>query len=205
MRQIPKDIQTTSDKRYNDILYGYLQSISQWDRPINIRYIPKGDINFIALAQELQVSRQTISKWFEGLKDVGLVKYNEDLRRYELALLKNDEGELIPQKTLHRVVNILSHNTVNTYIYLIKEFKRHEGQGFSFTVDELKEFCGMSRATRSNNWKITDILWTLELLDLIKYEVQTSKGTDGKIKSHYYLTYASKFLKEPKRSQVCAN
>ena len=37
-RQIPKTPHWTANKLYSDLLYGYLQSISYWDKQENKRY-----------------------------------------------------------------------------------------------------------------------------------------------------------------------
>ena len=46
-RQIPKVKQIISDKKYNDILYSYLQQVSDWDGVIgHPRYVDKKVVNF---------------------------------------------------------------------------------------------------------------------------------------------------------------
>ena len=40
-RQIPKTVKYCTDKRYNDIVYAYLQCISEFDEENKIRYFYK--------------------------------------------------------------------------------------------------------------------------------------------------------------------
>ena len=69
-RQIPSNEIYTANKQYSDILYGYLQHNSQLDEVSKIRYIPKKEISYVKLAQELNMHRQTVSSKFNNLSRV---------------------------------------------------------------------------------------------------------------------------------------
>ena len=81
-RQIPSNEMITSNKNYSDILYGYLQHLSLLDEEIGIRYIPKNMVKYTAIAEELGVARQTVSKKFNNLIDQGLVVLDAANKRY---------------------------------------------------------------------------------------------------------------------------
>mgnify|MGYP002621704762 CR=1 FL=1 len=73
-RQIPKTKEYTASPEYYDTLYGYLQTMSKWDGIVgHPRYVYKKDINYSKIANDLDKSRQTISKRFkemlEGTKE----------------------------------------------------------------------------------------------------------------------------------------
>ena len=55
-RQVPKTFNICSDKRYNDILYSYLQCMSE-KREDDSRYILKKDIKYTRLGEALGLSR----------------------------------------------------------------------------------------------------------------------------------------------------
>ena len=56
-RQIPKSKNICSNKKYYDILYAYLQCISERDSDTNKRYFYKKDINFSKLGEIFNLSR----------------------------------------------------------------------------------------------------------------------------------------------------
>ena len=56
-RQMPKTKTICSNKKYYDILYAYLQCISERDEISNKRYFYKKDINFSKLAEIFGLSR----------------------------------------------------------------------------------------------------------------------------------------------------
>ena len=86
-RQVPKDIEFTSSKDYYDILYVHLQVISDWDETNNVRYLNLPRINYSELGRAIGVSRQTAARKFHGLEHMDLLKYNEELSRWELPKL----------------------------------------------------------------------------------------------------------------------
>ena len=55
-RQVPKAKNICSNKKYYDILYAYLQCISERDET-GVRYFLKKDINFSKLGEMFNLSR----------------------------------------------------------------------------------------------------------------------------------------------------
>jgi hypothetical protein len=185
-RQVPKVVEICSDKKYNDILYSYLQTISKDEKREDgtiRRYIEKKDINYTALGEVLKLSRQTISVKFKNLMELGLITYIPERKIYELVVLAPDIAALIPKRTLSKMVHTLSENSVSTYVYLLQRYWANGCKPFVFMIDNIKIFVGLSLNTTSNNPIIIDILEVLQGLDLIRYRMYTDKFG----KKHYEL------------------
>ena len=183
-RQVPKNIDITSNKIYSDILYSYLQTISCKDEN-NVRYLTREQVNFKNLAKELNISRQTVSKKFNNLVSLGLIMPSKKYK-YELPPILPKDAFLIPQETLRIMVNSLAERTVSIYIYLINRWFATGQEPYDFTITSLKAYCGMSIKTESNNTIVTDILKTLKKLDLIDFSLVTNLNKD-KFYTYYHL------------------
>ena len=68
-RQVPKTKEICSNKKYYDVLYSYLQCISELEENSKIRYFSKKEVNFTKLGEQFGLSRQTISTKFKNLKE----------------------------------------------------------------------------------------------------------------------------------------
>lgn len=193
-RQVPTNTEIWAQKYYSDILYSHLQVISQFNAETKQRYVPSSEMNFSALGRALGITRQTISKRFTKLIELGLVEKAEDGTTY-LTVLEQKEAFLIPQETLRKLVNALSENSVTVYTYLIQRYCANDCQTFQFSITGLKDLCGLGVKTTSNNYIITDILEVLKKLGLIKYHSKTETDVKtGLCETHYYLTEANNVI-----------
>lgn len=192
-RQVPKQHDIIIEKYYSDVLYSHLQVLSQ-KSDTNVRYITKKDVNFSQLGIALNLSRQTVSKRFNKLIELNLLIPDEENNIYILPALSTDKAFLIPQETLRIMVNTLSENTINTYIYLANRFIANKEEPFDFTIVGVKEFCGLGTKSSSNNYIITDILQMLSFLGLIKYSL-SKVVENGTIKTYYKLESVSNVVK----------
>ena len=84
-RQVPKVEDICANKKYHDILYAYLQTISERDIKDGKRYLNKKDINYSKIGLKLNLTRQTVSKKFSNLLDMGLIVACGD--KYEIVEL----------------------------------------------------------------------------------------------------------------------
>lgn len=173
---MPKQEEYTANKAYSDIVYGWLQVHSEWDREQGIRWVDKKTVNYSAMADQLGLTRQTVSTKFKRLLDkdkagLGLVTFNTELNRYELVQLSADMATLIENGTLRMMISALNENTINIYIYLLNRFLANDEQSFEFTLDQCKAFIGKGVGSHSNNYIVTDILCILSKLGLLKYEL----------------------------------
>ena len=197
-RQMPRIQDICGSKAYNDILYGFLQANSEWDGVQgHLRYLPKKFINYSKLGAALGLSRQTVSKKFQNLIDLGLVVQQED--RYELVILSREIAALIPSATLNILVNTLNERAISTYIYLLWQFLWHDMQEYLFTLNEIKKFLGICYTTRSNDDTIQDILFVLQKIGLIEYELSTlekKEGDTSDIKTIYKIINVSNYIEK---------
>ena len=168
-RQIPNIKQICADKKYNDILYAYLQCISQREVEKAERFIFKTDINFSKMAKVLNLSRQTSSIKFNNLIDLGLIDIKDDY--YILKVLPKDYASLIPEKTLNLLTDALSENSISTYVYLFNRYIANNEQPYIFTLEQIKNQIGISNKTRSNDEVINNILFVLKRIGLIEYHL----------------------------------
>lgn len=194
-RQVPKIKKIIADKKYHDILYSYLQSQSKWDGEIgHPRYVDKKVINFSKIGKVLGISRQTASKRFQNLVTLGLISEEpNDKGDYILSLLPADVAALIPEKTLNLLVDTLSENSISTYIYLLRRYIANNERPFQFSVDDIKNFIGISTTTRSNNDVVDNILYVLQKIDLIKYRI-ISVNNDGDIRLIHELEFLTNYI-----------
>ena len=194
-RQIPKLKTICADKKYYDILYAYLQCISTRDEVNGLRQFSKKEINFSKLGEMFNLTRQTVSTKFKNLQQLGLVI--EDKENYKLVELSADIASLIPYNTLKLITDTLSEHAISTYIYLLNCYYANGNRPFQFTLDQVKSYIGVSTSTRSNNDTVTNILYVLEKIGLIKYSLTTSKqeaDTFQNIKTIYQLEWLTNTL-----------
>lgn len=193
-RQVPKVRDYMANSKYCDILYCYFQTISVWDNTVgHPRTFSKKEKNFSKIGAILGQSRQTISKKFKNLLDLGLIKETED--NYELIILEEDLASLIPIETLRVLVNTMNDNTISIYVYLLNRYYATISGGqqeFLFTKEQLKNIVGLSITTRSNDYIVDDILAILQKLNLLQFESRDviDKNT-GDTKTYLYITKMS--------------
>lgn len=120
------------------------------------------------------LSRQTISTKFKNLKELDLIR-ERDGDTYELVVLSKDLASLIPYPTLKLIQDTLNENSISTYIYLLNRYYANDCKAFQFTLEQVKSFIGISTSTRSNDEIITNILYVLGKIGLIKYSLTTMK------------------------------
>jgi Mn-dependent DtxR family transcriptional regulator len=195
-RQVPKAKDICANKKYYDILYAYLQCISVRDEKSKIRYFSKKELNFSKLGEIFNLSRQTVSTKFKNLKELGLV-VERDNETYKLVELSADLASLVPYKTLKLITDTLNENSISTYVYLLNCYYANGCQPFQFTLEQIKSYIGISTATRSNNDTVTNILYVLEKVGLIKYSLTTLKqeaDTFQNVKTIYQLDWLTNTL-----------
>lgn len=189
-RQIPKVKEICANKLYYDVLYAYLQTISLRQEGMRVFY--KKDLNFSKLASKLGLSRQTLSKKFKNLQDgeFKLVEVlNEEKTRFRLNELPKDKAALIEYRLLKLLTDALTENAISTYVYLLNRYYANNCQPFLFKLSEIKAMVGLSETSRNNNDIITNILFVLQKIGLIKYSMTAVSQNDNfqNIKTIYRL------------------
>lgn len=198
MRQIPKTKEYCANKEYYDILYGYLQQQSQWEQKKNNnrRYVNKKLINFSQLGRQLGISRQTVSNKFKKLIKLGLV-IDEPGDKYYLTPLSADIASLIPNPTLKLITDTLNEYSISVYVYLLMRYIANNEEMFQFKLSDVKKHIGICSTTRSNDEIITNILFVLQKIGLIKYHLTTlqQENVDYKdVKTIYQLDYLTNYI-----------
>lgn len=198
MRQIPKTKEYCANKDYYDILYGYLQEQSQWERNQynNRRYVEKSIINYSQLGKKLGLSRQTVSRKFKKLIELGLVK-DEQGDKYYLTPLSSDIASLIPNPTLKLITDTLNEYSISVYVYLLVRYIANGEEYFIFKLSDIKKHIGICATTRSNDDIITNILFVLQKIGLIKYHLTTLQqdNVDYKdVKTVYQLDFLTNYI-----------
>ena len=198
MRQIPKTKEYCSNKEYYDILYGYLQQQSQWEQKKNNnrRYVDKSLINYSQLGRQLGISRQTASKKFKNLINLGLI-IDEPGDKYYLTPLSADIASLIPNPTLKLITDTLNEYSISVYVYLLMRYIANNEEIFQFKLSDVKKHIGICSTTRSNDEIITNILFVLQKIGLIKYHLTTlqQENVDYKdVKTIYQLDYLTNYI-----------
>lgn len=196
-RQIPNNKTICANKKYYDILYAYLQCISEKDSEQR-RYFYKKDVNFSAWGERFGLTRQTISTKFKNLKELGLV-IEKDKDTYELVQLSRDLATLVQKDTLNMIIDTLNDHSISVYVYLLDLYFANNCQPTQFTLDQIKSRIGISTTTRSNNDIITNILFVLQKIGLIKYSMTAmsqDNDTFKNIKTIYQLEWLTNDLKE---------
>lgn len=196
-RQIPKTKEYMSNKKYCDYLYGYLQTISHWDGILgHPRYVYKNVINFSRMAQDLDKTRQTVSKKFKAMLEgdpqhdvMPLIQLNEDGTKYELVYLTGNLAMLVPDETLKVLVSALNDNAISIYVYLLNRYIANGEQEFRFTYAELKTAVGLGNKSHGNNYQVRAILFVLYKLGLLTYKEKTVETDKGLIKTQNYITW----------------
>lgn len=197
-RQIPKTKEICANKKYFDILYAYLQCVSEKDEE-GKRYFTKKDINFSKLADQFGLSRQTISTKFKNLKELGLVE-EIDKNTYKLVKLENDLATLVQYDLVKLMNDTLNDNTISVYVYLFNLYYANGCKVFQFSLDAVKGFIGLSTSARNNNDIVTNILFVLQKIGLIKYSLTTAKSNDNfdNVKTIYQLDWLTNDIKDVK-------
>lgn len=193
-RQIPKVKTYTASKKYNDLLYGVLQEMSECsdEEGMKIRYVMEKDISYSELGTKLGLTRQTVSTKFKNLISLGLIVKDEERKRYILKRLDQADGSLIPFKTLKVLNNTLSHNSISTFVYLLNRFIAAGETPYVVTLKQVKEFIGIAASTSSNDDIVTDIFQVLKLVGLIDY----NKTYNEEFKSYFTIKAVRNMIKE---------
>ena len=196
-RQIPSNEIYTANKQYSDILYGYLQHISQLDEVAQIRFIPKKEINYVKLGEELNMHRQTVSSKFNNLIKQGLVIYNELEKRWDLVAIDANLATLLPDETVRVCYNTLQDRCLSILAYLLKTYIQHGEQPCQISLDVIKSYVGICVSNRGcNNQIVKDCLLVLEKLGFISYHVEREvDAKTGGTKTIYFLDKVNNSIK----------
>lgn len=171
-RQIPSNKKYTANKKYSDLVYGYLQQKSKLDETSGIRFLEKREVKYTQMAEDLGLSRQTASRRINDLISEDLLYYDEDTKRYILRRLEAELAALLPCDTVRVLCVNLQERSLSVLAYLIKSYCQHGKEPYEVNLDILKAHIGLSVDNRGkNNQVVKDILLLLKRLGFVEYHV----------------------------------
>ena len=130
------------------------------------------------------------------LEEIGLIKKNDKLKRYDIEVLAPNVAMLVPYNTLKILVDTLNENTISAYVYWLSRYIANNEKPFEFSLASVKSHIGICATTRSNNDIITNILFILEKIGLIKYHLDTLECDEfGNVKTIYMIDWMTNELK----------
>ena len=188
-RQIPSNEKYTANKKYSDLVYGYLQQKSVLDESLGLRYLPMKEVKYTQLAEDFGLSRQTASRKFNILIEQDLVYYDEGNKRYILTKLEADLAALLPCDTVRILCVNLQERSLSILAYLIKTYFQHGQRPCEINIDVIKNHVGLNVDNRGrNNEVIKDIFLLLKKLGLIEYHTEKNfDAVSGGFKTRYIL------------------
>ena len=188
-RRMPTGEGVMEDKKFNDIVYAYLQSASYKIEDISqYRFLYKSQLNYTRIARELKMNLKTCKSKIKYLFENGYIVEvkKDDLTIYELPNL-GQYYFLIPNETLKYLVDTCNENIIITYAYL-GQLKNALGEKAYFTKGRLLILLGYGinakikgrktiiPSTHQRDWeRINNILDMLEN----KLKLITTKEVEG--------------------------
>ena len=200
-RRMPTGKGVMDDKKFNDLVYAYLQSISyKIDSVSEYRFIYKNQLNYARISRELKMNLRTLKSKIKYLFETGFVreKQSGELTIYELPNLK-EYYFLIPNETLRYMVDTCNENVIIIYAYL-GQLRNALGNKSYFTKGKLLILLGykinvvrdgakkIAPSTNQRDWeRINSILDMLEnKLKLIKTNKIVECEDDKTVTKYFY-------------------
>lgn len=187
------------DKKVNDILYGYLQTIS-FINENKERFVINDDFeNQIHIVRDLMdiSTNKTVKNQLKNLIKLGLVvegttkdKKGNEIKCLYLPMIDGDLFKLIPLETLKFLISTKNKFGVKVYVYLLNKFqwKQKNNETYEFSKKELLKLVGW-KGTNQMEWDImNNILLDLKNNGLINY-FESYKTVNGIKQPYLGLTY----------------
>ena len=105
-------------------------------------------VKYTAIAEEIGVARQTVSKKFNNLIDQGLVVLDAANKRYILSTLEAELATLLPDDTIRVLCNTLQERCLSVLSYLLKTFAQHGENPCEINMDIIKAHVGLIKTNR---------------------------------------------------------
>ena len=224
LRYFPLGGRMMKDKKVNDNIYGYLQSISYLNKD-GERFIYKSDVSptkierYFKNCEGIEISLSTIKRNLTLFKSkkVGLLvegktmdNYNKEVEVYFLPMIEDEPYKLIPLETLKYLVDTSNGNVIKTYVYLLNKYGWKSD--YEFTKRELIENIGFNPQSTSKgkgkvNYEMMDnILLCLKNNGLIEYVEYYGTTDNGKPTPKHKLTFVGIVVKgKEKKSKGIPN
>lgn len=182
-------------KKTNDILYGFLQSISYVDKN-KVTFVYKSDVDFLEISRMFdgKFSKKKLISDFKFLQSIGLIELGkttslEDNVEREIYVLP-DVGEkykLIPIETLRFLINTTNTNVIKVYVWLLYKFNDGIKKGYKFSKKEIiEDVLKMKARNKRDMILVSDILTCLQNNELIKFHVEWTTAENSVINKTQY-------------------
>lgn len=197
-KRIPVTDEFLKQRKINDILYSYLQSISYVNGGITFVYKKQFIENIEDVCILLGgIKRRSVYIQLKNLSQFGFVKeekiednYGRKVDAYILSY--ENKFKEIPIDTLKYLVDTMSTNVIKVYVYLLNKYEwKHD---YNFTKKELLEHIGYKKHGKNNYATINNLLDILIKCNLIKISKFKKVYDDGTLKDAYRIVYVKKHI-----------
>ena len=182
---------------YSDSVYAWLLLHSHYDKNEKHNYIYKEEFSYIKIAQQINKTRQTVSKRFDNLVKNGIVKectyYNK--KAYKIPYYQEFEemhGETVFQLLLLPMKESRE-ELIKTYAYLLKkkrEYNKIEKNIFLCSSTEILNAFGHSNGNSEAFSRIKMIFTILQGAGIIKFRTtMAEQKQDGTWRPSYMEIY----------------
>lgn len=202
-RRFPMRVEFLSDKKMNDIIYGFLLSNS-FPTEDNRRYCNKADVTagkmikyFKEQHLDSPISERTIRDLFKLFINIDLLEEGQlDKQRvYFLPYLDGTEGKVyvkIKTDTLQFLVDTANNNVIKVYAHLKMMMEIHKSKKykelFRFSKASLLDVIGYKTQNYYRNYEmIENILDSLQNNGLIKFHKDFIRTESGQVTEYYFL------------------
>ena len=97
------------------------------------------------------------------------------------------------------MTDTLSEHCISTYLYLLTRYIANNEEPFIFTLADIKKHIGVCVTTRSNDEVITNILFVLQKIELIKYHLTTLQQDNVEykdVKTVYQIDFLTNYIEK---------
>lgn len=215
LRYFPLGGRMMKDKKVNDNIYGYLQSISYLNKD-GERFIYKSDVSptkierYFKNCEGMEISLSTIKRNLTLFKSkkVGLLvegktmdNYNKEVGVYFLPMIEDEPYKLIPLETLKYLVDTSNGNVIKTYVYLLNKYGWKKD--YTFTKKELIEEIGYKTNGNSEPYEMmNNILLCLVNNGLLDYVEFYDTNNEGKPTPKHKITFVGTKVKGMRKAKT---
>ena len=163
---IPLNNDFINDKKVNDLLYCWIQIHGKYNSNLKIRQIKCDNVNFVQIAHDLKICRQTVSNDFKYLINNNFLLLDGD----NYLIPENcDNFVIVNSLVLNKLVESNVKNIIKVFC-LIKRFYWAGKKESFFTYKILLDKIGYD-ITKTNNYTMISkiVIWLRNNL-LLKYE-----------------------------------
>ena len=163
---------------YSDNVYAWLLLHSHFQKQEKYNYIYKDEINFSEMSLYMTKTRKTISKRFNQLLEMRVIREIEINNRKAYKMPYFSDFEALDGLTVYRLITLplkeQKEEIIKTYALLLKkkrEFMKNNESIFLYSVTQLIKDLGRSPSNKQIYERIRGILTILQGAGIIKFRV----------------------------------